>query len=361
MKRKKIGILTAGGDCPGLNAVIRGIVKHAIIDYDIETVGFLDGFKGLILDHNIKLDFDSVSNILNLGGTILGSSNRDNPFDFYYNNEQDKPIDVSDKAIEIYKKHNLSALICIGGDGTLSIGYKLSQRGLNIVGVPKTIDNDVHGTDQTFGFDSALSTATFAIDKIRTTAESHHRIMVVELMGRTAGWLTLHSGIASGSDIILLPEIDFDIDKICEETLIRNKKGRMYSIICIAEGSKQKNSNVVVQDQWNKRTGIIRLGGIGITLSQKIEKITGIESRVAILGHTQRGGSPTPFDRVLATRYAYKALTLVEKNIFGVTVCLRGASIEYFPLEKVANNPRLVPMDSELIKIAKSLGVSFGI
>lgn len=360
MGKPRIGILTAGGDCPGLNAVIRGVVKYAIINYDLEVMGFLDGFRGLVLDDYIELNFETVSNILNSGGTILGSSNRDNPFSFFYDNDQEKPLDVSDKAIETYDKHNLSALICIGGDGTLTMSYSFTKKGLNIVGVPKTIDNDVQGTDQTFGFDSALSTATFSIDKIRTTAESHHRVMVIELMGRTAGWLTLFSGIASGGDVILIPEIPYSIDIVCEYVARRSKEGRRYSIVCIAEGAKQKDSDIVILERRNKRTGVVRLGGIGNVVSNEIEKRTGVESRVTTLGHIQRGGAPTPFDRVLATRYGCRALELVMEKQFGVTVCLNGNQINHFPLDKVADNPRLVSPNSEYIKIAKAVGTCFG-
>ncbi len=359
MAKKKIGVLTAGGDCPGLNAVIRSVVKHAIIDYDCEAVGFIDGYRGLVLNNTCELSYAKVSNILSAGGTILGSSNRDNPFSFYHDNDQKEAIDKSDDVVKNYEKNNLHALICIGGDGTLSMSHEFSKRDLNIVGVPKTIDNDVQGTDQTFGFDSAITTATEAIDKIRTTAESHHRVMVVELMGRTAGWLTLFAGIASGSDVILIPEHPFKMEVINDCVIKRSKKGKKYSIIAIAEGAKLQDKEIVLEGM-DKRTGKVRLGGIGHVISKAIEDQTGLSSRTAILGHIQRGGSPTPYDRILATRYGCKATELAMENQFGVTVCLNGSSIDYFPLEKVANNPRLVDPNSEFIKIAKAVGTCLG-
>lgn len=357
---KRIGILTGGGDCPGLNAVIRAVVKKGIMDYKIEAVGFIDGFHGLVTNNHIELNFEKVSNILNAGGTILGTSNRDNPFDFYYDDDQKDAVDASDIALKNYEKLNLDALICIGGDGTLTISHGLAKKGINVVGVPKTIDNDVQGTDQTFGFDSAVSTATFSIDKVRTTAESHHRVMVVELMGRTAGWLTLFSGIASGSDIILIPEIPFNLDSVIETVKFRNKGGKRYSVIAVAEGAFPSGGDIITLDGVNKRTGTVRLGGVGNYIAARIETMTGIVTRTTTLGHLQRGGSPTPFDRILATRYGSKAMELAMEKVFDVTVCLRGNEIEYFPLDKVADNPRLVPLDSEFVKIAKSVGTCMG-
>ena len=358
-KGKKIGVITAGGDCPGLNAVIRGVVKRAILDYDCTAVGFLDGFRGIVLDNYVDLTYDRVSNILSAGGTILGSSNRDNPFSFYFDDDQKDPVDASQRVMDTYERHGLDALICIGGDGTLSMSNDFTKKGLNIVGVPKTIDNDVQGTDQTFGFDSAVSTATFAIDKIRTTAESHHRVMVIELMGRTAGWLTLFAGIASGSDIILIPEVPFSVEKISDFIKERNARGKRYSIVCVAEGARVSGSEVILEGK-DKRTGMVRLGGIGNLISNEIEKNTGIVSRTTILGHLQRGGSPTPFDRILATRYGSRAIELAMDGVFGITVCLRGSEIAHFPLDRVANNPRLVPADSEYLTIGRSMGTSFG-
>lgn len=357
---KRIGVLTGGGDCPGLNAVIRTVVKKGILDYGVEAVGFIDGFRGFVTNNHVELTYEKVSDILNEGGTILGSSNRDNPFRFFWDNEQKEPVDVSDKVVEVYESHKLDAMICIGGDGTLTMSHMLTRKGINVVGVPKTIDNDVQGTDQTFGFDTAVKTATHAIDMIRTTAESHHRAMVIELMGRTAGWLGLFAGIASGSDIILIPEIPFDLDEVAEVVKKRSKKGKRYSIIAVSEGAKPAGGDSVIQEGKDKRTGMVRLGGVGDFVSDEIEKRSGIASRTTVLGHLQRGGTPTPADRILASRYGARAIELAMEGVFDVTVCLKGNKIEYFPLEKVANNPRLVDRESEFINIARSVGVSMG-
>lgn len=361
MAVRRIGVITAGGDCPGLNAVIRAVVKKAVNDYGVEAIGFLDGFRGLVLDQYMPLTYENVSNILTAGGTILGSSNRDNPFSFYYDDNQREPEDASQKAVDVYNRHGLSALICIGGDGTLSMSHDFWKRGLNIVGVPKTIDNDVQGTEQTFGFDSAVHTACDALDKVRTTAASHHRAMVVELMGRTAGWLTLFSGIASGGDIILIPEIPFNPDAVCDAVKRRSGKGRRYSIICVAEGAKQAGRDEVVLEGKGKRTGMVRLGGIGNAVAEMIQENTGMEARTTVLGHIQRGGSPTPYDRILATRYGARAIELAMEGVFGVTVCLKGGAIEHFPLEMVANNPRRVGPDSEFVRVARSTGACMGV
>jgi len=360
MAVKKIGVITAGGDCPGLNAVIRSVVKRGIVDYNIEAIGFLDGYRGLVENKSIDLTYDRVSGILNAGGTILGSSNRDNPFNFYYDNKQEEPIDVSNLVVENYEKNKLDALVCIGGDGTLTMAHMFAKKGLNVIGVPKTIDNDVQGTDQTFGFDTAVYTATSAIDQIRTTAASHHRVLVVELMGRTAGWLALFSGIASGSDVILIPEIPFNIDSICNFVTDRSTRGKRYSIIACAEGAKPAGGDSIVIENKDKRTGMVRLGGVGNYVAQEIEDKTEISSRTTVLGHLQRGGSPTPSDRILASRYGSKAMELVMDGVFDVTVCLKGNKIENFPLDKVANNPRLVSRDSEFLQIARSVNVSLG-
>ncbi|MBF0314397.1 MAG: 6-phosphofructokinase [Oligoflexia bacterium] len=357
---KKIGLVTAGGDCPGLNAAIRAVVKTAMSTYNAQVIGFLDGLRGVVINSFVDMGNDRVSNIIARGGTILGSSNRDNPFAFYYDDNQKDPLDVSDVAVRHYELNHLDALVCIGGDGTLTMASQLAKKGLNIVGIPKTIDNDVQGTDQTIGFDSAVVTATEAIDKIRTTAESHHRGMVIELMGRTAGWPALFAGIASGSDVILLPEIPFDMAKICEHVLDRRKSGKRFTIICVAEGARPKNQEVITIADRDKRTGMVRLGGIGNYIAKELEEKTGVVSRTTVLGHLQRGGSPTPYDRILATRSGVRAMQLVMEGVFGVTVCLKGSSIEHFSLEKVANNPRIVPLDSEYLTIAKSIGSFLG-
>lgn len=361
-KIKRIGVLTGGGDCPGLNAVIRSVTKAAINEYGLEVVGILDGYAGLVEERVKVLSYLSVSGILQQGGTILGTSNKANPFSWPVEiNGKEVLQDVSDDAVAVYEKLGLDALVCIGGDGTLSIAHQLMQKGINIVGVPKTIDNDIVGTDFTFGFNSAYTIAAEAIDRLHTTAQSHHRVMIIEVMGRYAGWIALYSGVASGGDIILIPEIPFNIDKICEVVESRGSKGKRFSIIVVAEGAKPEGGDVVIQRIVKDSPDPIRLGGIGQVLAQQIEELTGIESRVTVLGHLQRGGTPTPFDRVLATRYGFEALKLVMRGKFGNMVALRGNEIVSFPIEKVANKTRYVPLDEPLIEASKKIGVSFGV
>jgi 6-phosphofructokinase 1 len=359
---KRIGVLTGGGDCPGLNAVIRAVTKAAINEYGIEVVGILDGFEGLVEERVKVLSYLSVSGILQQGGTILGTSNKANPF--HWPMEINGKIiyqDMSDDAVAVYEKLGLEALVCIGGDGTLSIAYQLMQKGLNIVGVPKTIDNDIVGTDFTFGFNSAYTVAAEAIDRLHTTAQSHHRVMIVEVMGRYAGWIALYGGLASGGDIILIPEIPYDIEKVCEVVEFRGSKGKRFSIIVVAEGAKPIGGKQVIQKYIEDSPDPVRLGGIGHVLAQQIEQRTKIESRVTVLGHLQRGGTPTPFDRVLATRYGYAALELVIQQKFGNMVALQGNQIVPFPIEKLANKTKFVPTNDPLIEAAKQMGTSFGV
>jgi len=360
-KIKKIGILTAGGDCPGLNAVIRAVVKTAINDYGMEVIGFKDGYGGLVENKVLKLSFFDASGIINKGGTILGTSNKANPFSYYVKNNGEVTYkDLSQIAINNFRENNLDALICIGGDGSLSIAYKLYKKGLNIVGIPKTIDNDVSMTDLTSGFDSAVIIATEAIDRLHTTAQSHHRVMIVEVMGRYAGWLGLCSGIAGGGDIILIPEIPFNIKKICSRVLERNKSGKRFSIIVVSEGAKPKGGEMVVKRLVKDSPDPIRLGGIGNYLGEKIEKETGIETRVTVLGHVQRGGPPSPFDRILATRFGTEAVRLALKNKSGKMVALKGDDIISVPIAAAIKSLKKVPVGSSLIKSARSVGTFFG-
>lgn len=361
MKIKKIGILTGGGDCPGLNAVIRAVVKSAVNTHDIKVVGFKDGYEGLINNRFIMLGNREASGILTMGGTILGTSNIANPY-HYAIQEKGKLVfkDVSRKAIATYKKHKLDALIIIGGDGTLSVALKLESGGLNVVGVPKTIDNDLSGTDWTFGFDSALTTATEAVDKLHTTAQSHHRVMIVEVMGRYAGWIALFSGTAGGGDVILIPEIPYEIKKVCAKITERQRQGKRFSIIVVAEGAKPKGGDVTVSKVVEKSFDKIRLGGVANRLAEEIEKITGVECRATILGHVQRGGVPTPSDRVLATRYGAEAISLVLRKRFGYMVALRGNEIISIPIQKAVGRLKVVPRNSSLISSLKEMGISFG-
>jgi 6-phosphofructokinase 1 len=339
----KVGILTGGGDCPGLNPVIRGIVRKGIVDYKDEMVGLLNGWRGLLEAKTIKLDLDSVSGILHRGGTILGTS-RTNP----------AKIDGGfEKAKGQFKKLGLDALIAIGGEDTLGVGNKLVKQGLNIVGVPKTIDNDLNATDFTFGFDSAVNIVMEAIDRLHTTAESHDRVMVVEVMGRHAGWIAIYGGIAGGADVILIPEEKFDIDEVCNSIKKRHSRGKNFSIVVVAEGAQPKDADkFMTQDKSLDAFGHVKLGGIGDALSKEIEKKTGYETRNVVLGHVQRGGSPTAFDRVLGTRFGVSAIDLVHQKKFGYMVSLHGNKIVPVSIEKAVEKLKTVDKDfKDLAKV----------
>lgn len=359
---KRVGILSGGGDCPGINAVIRAVVKTAILQYGMKCFGICDGYDGLIKGPKyFELDYDSVKGLLFQGGTILGSSNRANPF-AYREVIKGKIVerDLSNKVLDNIKKLRLDALIVIGGDGTLTISHMLYQRGAPMVGVPKTIDNDLNATDVTFGFDTAVNTATEAIDKIQTTAESHHRVMIVETMGRYAGWIALKSGIAGGADIILIPEIPFELKKIYEAIKWREKLGRKYTIIVAAEGAKPKGEELFVKKIVKTSHEQKRLGGIGEWLAEHIETTLKLESRVTVLGHIQRGGTPTSFDRVLSTRFGSAAVRLAAEKKFGMMVCLKTPSIKAVPLTEAIGQLRLVDPDCDMVRSAKDTGVFFG-
>jgi ATP-dependent phosphofructokinase / diphosphate-dependent phosphofructokinase len=358
---KKIGIITGGGDCPGLNAVLRAVVKTAIGKYGCEVIGFKDGYHGLVLNEWIKLDLPMASGILDRGGTILGSSNRDNPFNFRVEeNGIVNYVDKSDQVMANIQSHGIEVMVLIGGDGTLTSARDFSRKGLKIVGIPKTIDNDLSATDVTFGFMTAVETATEALDKLHTTAESHHRIMVLEVMGRYAGWIALESGIAGGADMIMIPEIPYDIQKIANKALERQKAGKNFSIVVVAEGAKPKGGSMVVSQLVKDSPDPIRLGGIGQKIAQDLTEITGIDSRVTVLGHLQRGGRPTPYDRILSTRYGVAAVELINEGKFGMMVSLHGDEITAVPVEEAVGKLKTVPLDSELIQIAQSIGVEFG-
>jgi len=361
---KRIGVLTGGGDCPGLNAVIRAVTDHAVTNHNIEVFGIFDGYSGLINKRLKKLEPENVSGILPRGGTILGTSNRDNPFKYPLDpNAKDKKyIDVSDRVIKTVEYNELDAIITIGGDGTQAIASKLYKDcGIPVVGVPKTIDNDLGGTDVTFGFDTALTIATSSIDKIHSTAESHHRIMVIEVMGRYAGWIALEAGIAGGGDVILIPEMPFSMKKIAEKIEERRRHGKRFSIIVVAEGAKEKGGEVIAARKVSDPNDPIRLGGISMVVGNKIEDITGIETRYTVLGHVQRGGSPTAFDRILATRFGYHAVEEVVKRNFGYMVGLRSTEIKSTPIDEAVATPRRVDPDSDIVKTAMAVGTSFGI
>ena len=358
---KRIGVLTGGGDCPGLNAVIRGIAKPAISHHGATVIGVLDGFEGLVEGRMRELVPRDVSGIVNLGGTILGTSNKGDPFHYPVETPQGVDIlDCSENAIRNYRDWNLDALIAIGGDGTMHIVDKFTDLGLNLIGVPKTIDNDLSATDVTFGYDSAVTVATEAIDRLHTTGSAHHRVMVIEVMGRYAGWIALGSGLAGGADVILIPEIPFRWEKICEHVIKRGKHGSRFSIICVAEGAKPAEGDLVVREKDSKRTDPIRLGGIGELVGAKISEMTGLETRVTVLGHLQRGGSPTPYDRILATKYGWKAIELAYEQKFGHMVSLKGNEVTSVPIKDAILKLKTVPPDSQVVMAARAVGTSFG-
>jgi len=357
---KRLGILTGGGDAPGLNAVIRAVSRVSMAS-GVELIGFKNGFQGLIEGDYMVLNYPHISGLLPRGGTILGTNNRDNPFNFPVKTKRGIIYrDMSPKAIENLEKLEIKGLIVIGGDGSLAIAQELAEKGAKIIGVPKTIDNDLACTDQTFGFNTAVTTATEALDKLHTTAESHHRVMVLELMGRYAGWIALYSGVAGGADVILLPEIPWAMEKVVEKIYARKERGKYFSIIVVAEGVKTPEGEFVVRETIKNSGDPVRLGGIGHWLSKRVEEETGFESRATVLGHLQRGGSPSPFDRILATRYGVVAAELALSEDFGNMVALKNGIITKVPLEKIPKEPRKVPRDHQLIKAARGLGISFG-
>ncbi len=360
-KLERIGVLTGGGDCPGLNAVIRAVTKAALDNGHREIIGIEDGYLGLIENRMKTLTNSSVSGILTQGGTILGSCNKANPAK-YLVREGDKWVakDVRDQVVANYKAAGLDALVVIGGDGTMSGAAELVERGLKIVGVPKTIDNDLWGTDITFGHDTAVATATDALDKVHTTASSHHRVMVVELMGRYAGWLTLRAGIAGGADVILIPEIPFDIDKVIDKCMHRSWHGKRFTIIAAGEGAKPVGGKLFVDHIVENSPDPIRLGGIAKYLADEIEKRSGLESRSIVLGHVQRGGSPTSHDRILATKFGYHAFELMMADRFNRVVVYRDGKIDSVSLTEIAGKVRTVPLDHILIRAARAIGTSFG-
>ena len=361
-RQRKVGVLTGGGDCPGLNAVIRAVVKPLLLEHGFRAFGFLDGFLGLIEKSARELHAPDVSGILAVGGTILGTSNAADPFRY--------PVripgggfehrDVSRRAVANCRSLGIDALVAIGGEGTMNIAYGLQKLGLPVVGVPKTIDNDLQETDYTFGFDSAVTVIAESLDRLHTTAQSHHRVMVLETMGRYAGWLCLSGGVAGGGDVLLIPEIPYDIDKVCEVCVKRSKRGKRFTLVVIAEGAKPKGGDLVVQEHDSQRTDPVRLGGVANVIAKEITRRTSLETRVTILGHLQRGGSPTPFDRVLATRLGVEAAHLVAEERYGRMACLKGNEITSVPIQKAVRGIKTVPLDHNLIRSARSVGTSFG-
>ncbi len=359
-KLRRIGILTGGGDCPGLNAVIRSVAKPAMAHFGTKVIGIQDGYEGFVEGRAHELTPIDVLGIINQGGTILGTSNKGDPFHFPMGERGNiRIIDASDQVLAHYRNWQLDCLIAIGGDGTMTIAHKLSEMGLNVIGVPKTIDNDLDATDITFGHDSARAVATEAIDRLQTTASAHHRVIVVETMGRYAGWIALGSGVAGGADIILIPEIPFSWDKIFESVLKRSK-GAKFSIVCVAEGARPKDGQISVKEMDIKRTDPVRLGGIGELVAKRIEDETGLETRVTVLGHVQRGGSPTPYDRILATRFGTVALQAASNGEFGVMTSLQRDEVCTVTLKDAIGKQRVVPMDSQLLFAARAVGTCIG-
>ncbi|GIK60614.1 MAG: ATP-dependent 6-phosphofructokinase [Ignavibacteriota bacterium] len=357
---RKIGILTGGGDCPGLNAVIRGVTKPAH-DHGMTVFGILDGFEGFVEGKTIELRNEDVSGILSHGGTILGSSNKGDPF--HWPVEKDGKIEIVDKSQKVlrnYKALDLDAVIAIGGDGTMHICKKLMELGINIVGVPKTIDNDLEATDMTFGHDSAVYVVSEALDRLHTTASAHHRVIVVEVMGRYAGWIALHGGLAGGADLILIPEFPFSWECVYDKIHKRDLQGKRFSLVCVAEGAKPIGGELVTKGTDPKRTDPIQLGGIGKVVADNIEKNTGRETRVTVLGHLQRGGSPTPYDRILATKFGAFAISLAAKKKFGKMAALRGDEIVGVDISEAISKQKLVKPDNQAVLTARAIGISFG-
>jgi len=336
-----VGVLSGGGDAPGINAVIRAVVRKGIRNYSYDMVGIKDGWRGLVEGAFMSLNLETISGLLPRGGSILGTS-RTNPF---------KREDGPQKVLDNVKEQGIDAVVVIGGDDTLGVAHKMGKLGLNCVGVPKTIDNDLSLTDYTFGFQTAVHIACEAIDRLHTTAEAHHRVMILEVMGRYTGWIALEAGIAGGADIVLIPEKPFEIDEICKYILQRRQSGKTFSLVVVAEGAKPKDANEIIYGTGSDEFGNVRLGGVGYYLGKEIETSTGIETRVVVLGHLQRGGSPIAFDRVLATKYGIAAIDLVNKGQFGRMVALQGNQIVSVLLKDVISNRKSV--DLELYEIAK--------
>jgi 6-phosphofructokinase 1 len=370
---KSIGILTSGGDSPGLNAAIRGVGKAALSRYGWNVTGFLNGFRGLMENRTLPLDSSALSGILTVGGTILGTS-RDKPHRMPVGG---KIMDMTDAMVEVYHKHHLDALVCLGGGGTAKNAHRLAQQGLNVINLPKTIDNDIYGTDISFGFDTALSIATEAIDRLHSTAHSHHRIIVVEIMGHRVGWLTLGAGIGGGADVVLIPEIPYDVAVVAESILYRARRGKHFSIVAIAEGAisreaarqlseaeKQvaKAKTRAAREKAEAALAALEAARAGHTLqlSRRLEELTGLESRVTILGHVQRGGTPTPADRVLATRLGTACADYIAQGVFGVLVAARGEGTEAVPLKDIVGKLKYVPLDHPWVESARRVDICLG-
>ena len=358
----RIGILTGGGDCPGLNAVLRAVTKDAIF-HGIEVVGIEDGFLGLIENRARPLGYQDVSDILTVGGTILGTSNRADPRRFEVGRDADgRPVfeDVTARALAHATERGLEALVVIGGDGTLACARAFFERGLNCIGVPKTIDNDIHGTDISFGFLTAVQVATEALDRVHTTADSHGRVLVVEVMGRNAGWIALHAGIAGGADVILIPEIPFDIDRVCEKIERRRGRGKRSTGVCVAEGARPRGGVQVVRERDEGSPDSVKLGGIAALVAELVEERAGVQARHVVLGHVQRGGTPVAGDRVIATQFGNRAIELIKAGERNRMVAMQQGRVTHIDIAESAGRQRTVPPDHPLIAAARSVYTSFG-
>jgi phosphofructokinase-like protein len=359
---RRIGLLTGGGDCPGLNAVIRAVTLAART-HGIEVLGIDDGFLGLIENRTRPLRSADVSHILGQGGTILGASNKANPSRFSVGKDASgKPIfeNVMDRCLSNIRGHGLDALVVVGGDGSMEVSLPFVRAGVNCIGIPKTIDNDIVGTDLSFGFLTAVATATEALDRVHTTAASHARAIAVEVMGRHAGWIALYAGIAGAADMILLPEMPFDPEAVCRSVMTKRRDGRRYSVICVAEGARPVGGEQTIQRLDPAAADPVRLGGVSQKLASVVEAQTGIETRFVVLGHVQRGGGPIAPDRVLATRFGHKAVQLLNSGARNRMVARVNDAITDIPIEVAGSGQRLVPMDHHLITAAREIGVSFG-
>ncbi|NLP00327.1 MAG: 6-phosphofructokinase [Clostridiaceae bacterium] len=358
-QRKRIGILTGGGDCPGLNSVIRAVVKTSINIYGYEIIGFTDGYMGLVNNRFKKLALSDVSGLLDKGGTILGTTDSFDPFKMVVDNDGEKQErDMSGRIIDNLKMHNIECLIVIGGINTITTGYRLSLKGVKVIAIPKNIDNDIPGTDATIGFISAVNTATDALDKLHSSAESHHRLMLLEVMGRRAGWVALESGIAGGADIILIPEIPYDINLVARKILERKRTGKNFSIICVSEGAVAAKGSEYIDDSCPEYTN--QMYGVSSRIAAQLEKLTHLESRVTVLGYLQRGGEPSPTDRILSTRLGVEAVKMAAEGIYNKMAGIVNNELCPIDLTEVANKCKHVPVDGELVRIARNMGVSFG-
>lgn len=364
MAKKKIAVLTGGGDAPGLNAVIYTLTKTCILKYDYELIGYKFGYRGLYTNDFMPLTLENTTGILHKGGSILYSSNKDNLFDYkVVENGITVRKDVSDIAVDNLKKEGVDCLAILGGDGTLTSARDFSRKGVNVIGVPKTIDNDLKATDVTFGFNTAVNIVTEALGRLHTTAESHHRIIVVEVMGRNAGWIALHGGIAGSADIILIPEIPYTLDNIVQKIRERDSRGKLFTIIVVSEGAMELGGTVTVNKVVKDSPDPIRLGGIANKLTYQLEQLIGEEHEIrpVVLGHTQRGGETSPYDRILSARYGSYAAKLIHDGKYGNMVCLKHGDISYVSLEDVVGSQKKIePETDELVEVARDLGVSFG-